>query len=129
VRPIGGDPGKLSTRADLPITEINVGGKILRLLVDTGTDRMMLFGARSAAEISPNTGQQSSVRQQRRRRRSRSAPFRRSISKSAESASIKNAYFVPDNEEPLFDGLLSVRSLGIRVLSLDANRRIVYLLK
>jgi hypothetical protein len=40
-----------------------------------------------------------------------------------------NAYYVPDSEEPLFDGLLSVRSLGIRVLSLDANRRVVYLLK
>jgi hypothetical protein len=41
----------------------------------------------------------------------------------------QDAYFVPGSEEPLFDGLLSVRALGIRVLSMDANRRVVYLSK
>jgi len=123
-----GIPVNLSTRADLPITEINVGGKILRLLVDTGTDRMMLFGARSAAEISPNTANNllygNSV--------AGAVPFRAISPLDFEIGGERfhqNAYFVPDNEEPLFDGLLSVRSLGIRVLSLDANRRVIYLLK
>jgi hypothetical protein len=41
----------------------------------------------------------------------------------------QSAYIVSNGEEPLFDGLLGVRSLGVRVLSLDANRRILYLLK
>jgi hypothetical protein len=41
----------------------------------------------------------------------------------------QSAYIVPNGSEPLFDGLLGVRSLGVRVLSFDANRRALYLLK
>jgi predicted aspartyl protease len=123
-----GIPVNLSTRADLPIAEIKVGGKILHLLVDTGTDRMVLFGARSAAEISPNTANNllhgNSV--------TSAVPVRAVSSLEFELGGEhfrQKAYFVPDSKEPLFDGLLGVRSLGFRALSLDANRRIVYLLK
>lgn len=123
-----GIPVNLSTGADLPIAEIKVGGKRLHLLVDTGSDRLVFFGAKSAAEFSPNTAnslmQGNSVA---------SAVPVRAISLLEFDLGgehfRQNAYFVPDSQEPLFDGLLSVRSLGIRVLSLDANRRVVYLLK
>lgn len=118
----------LSTSADLPIAEVKVGGKVLHLLVDTGADRLVLFGARSAAEFSPNTSnsllQGKSV--------ASAVPVRAVSSLEFELSGEhfhQNAYFVPESEEPLFDGLLSVRSLGIRVLSVDANRRVVYLLK
>jgi predicted aspartyl protease len=127
VAPVG-IPIKLSTRADLPIAEINIGGKLLRLLVDTGSDRLVFFGARSAAEISHNTAnsplQGNSV--------ASAVPVRAASTLEFELHGQRfrqNAYFVSGGEEPLFDGLLSVRSLGIRVVSLDANRRIVYLLK
>jgi len=123
-----GIPVNLSTRADLPIAEIKVGGKLLHLLVDTGSDRLVFFGAKSAAEFSPNTAnsllQGNSV--------ASSVPVRAVSPLEFELSGERfhqNAYFVPDSEEPLFDGLLSVHSLGIRVLSLDANRRVVYLLK
>ena len=123
-----GIPVALSTRADLPIAEIKIGGKLLHLLVDTGADRLVLFGARSAAEFSPNTSnsllQGKSV--------ASAVPVRAVSSLEFELSGEhfhQNAYFVPESEEPLFDGLLSVRSLGIRVLSVDANRRVVYLLK
>jgi Aspartyl protease len=118
----------LSTPADLPIAEIKVGGKLLHLLVDTGSDRLVFFGTRSAPELSANTPNSllegNSV--------ASTVPVRAVSSLEFELSGERfhqNAYFVPDSEEPLFDGLLSVRSLGIRVLSLDANRRIVYLLK
>jgi len=127
VAPVG-IPVNLSTRADLPIAEINVGGKLLHLLVDTGSDRLVFFGARSAAELSPNAAngllQGNSV--------ASAVPVRAASTLEFELNGQhfrQNAYFVPGSEEPLFDGLLSVRSLGIRVLSLDANRRVVYLLK
>jgi len=123
-----GIPISLSTRADLPIAEIKIDGKPLRLLVDTGSDRLVFFGARPAAELSPNTAnsllQGNSV--------ASPVPVRAVSPLDFELNGERfhqNAYFVPDSEEPLFDGLLSVRSLGIRVLSLDANRRVVYLLK
>jgi predicted aspartyl protease len=123
-----GIPISLSTRADLPIAEIKVGGKFLHLLVDTGSDRLVFFGARSAAEISSNTAntllQGNSV--------ANAVPVRTASLLEFELNGQhfrQNAYFVPGGEEPLFDGLLSVRSMGFRVLSLDANRRVVYLLK
>jgi predicted aspartyl protease len=123
-----GIPINLSTRADLPIAEIKVGGRLLHLLVDTGSDRLVFFGARSAAEISPNTAnsmlQGNSV--------ASAVPVRAASSLEFELSGQhfrQNAYFVSGSEEPLFDGLLSVRSMGFRVLSLDANRRVVYLLK
>jgi len=100
----------------------------LRLLVDTGSDRLVFFGARSAAEFSPNTTnrllQGSSV--------ASAVPVRAVSPLDFELHGKRfhqDAYFVPESQEPLFDGLLSVSSLGIRVLSMDANRRIVYLLK
>jgi aspartyl protease len=118
----------LSTRADLPIAEIKVGGKPLRVLVDTGADRLVFFGARPAAQLSPN-----SANSLLRGKSVASAVPVRAVSPLEFEISgehfHQDAYFVPDSEEPLFDGLLSVRSLGIRVLSLDANRRIVYLSK
>jgi hypothetical protein len=123
-----GIPVNLFTPADLPIAEIKVGGKPLHLLVDTGSDRLVFFGARSAAEFSPNTAnsllQGNSV--------GSAVPVRAVSPLEFELSGEhfhQNAYFVPDSEEPLFDGLLSVRSLGVRVLSLDAHRRVVYLLK
>jgi len=123
-----GIPVNLSTRADLPIAEIKVGGKTLHLLVDTGSDRLVFFGARSAHDISPNTAnsllQGNSV--------ASVVPVRAISSLEFELSGEhfrQKAYFVPGGEEPLFDGLLGVRSIGIRVLSLDANRRVVYLLK
>ena len=123
-----GIPVDLSTRANLPIVEIRIGEKLLHLLVDTGSERLVFFGARSAAEFSPDTAKTSlkanSV--------AATVPVRAVSPLDFEMSGQRfhqEAYFVPDSEEPLFDGLLSVRSLGIRVLSFDANRRVVYLVK
>jgi hypothetical protein len=123
-----GIPIELSTRAGLPIAEIKAGGKFLRLLVDTGTNRMVIFGARPAAESSPNPAntlaQDTGVANLVRARAISSLEFELSGVRFRQ-----NAYIVSNGEEPRFDGLLGVRSLGVRVLSLDANHRILYLLK
>jgi predicted aspartyl protease len=123
-----GIPVSLSTSADLPIAEIKIGGKLLHLLVDTGADRLVFFGPRPAAKISPNKAnsllQGSNV--------GGTVPIRAVSPLDFEISGEhfhQDAYFAPGSEEPLFDGLLSVHSLGIRVLSLDASRRVVYLQK
>lgn len=127
IAPVG-IPVSLSARADLPIAEVKIGGKLLHLLVDTGADHLVFFGARSAAEFSSKSAnrplQGNSVA---------SAVLVRAISSLEFELSgehfRQNAYFVPGSEEALFDGLLSVRSMGFRILSLDAARRVVYLSK
>jgi hypothetical protein len=123
-----GIPIELSISAGLPIAEIKVGGKSLRLLVDTGTDRMVIFGPRPAAEISPypanNLLQGKGVANVVRGRAVSSLEFELSGVRFR-----KSAFIVSNGEEPLFDGLLGVRSLGVRVLSLDANRRVLYLIR
>ena len=123
-----GIPVSLSAHADLPIAEIKIGRKFLHLVVDTGSDHLVFFGARSAAELSSNTAksvlQGSGVAGRVPVRVVSTLDFEMSGERFHQ-----DAYFVPDSEEPLFDGLLSVRSLGIRVLALDANRRVVYLVK
>ena len=123
-----GIPVDLSTRSNLPIAEIKIEGKTLRLLVDTGSDRLVFFGSRSASEFSATSANSllkgNSV--------AATVPVRAVSPLDFEMSGTRfhqDAYFIPGSEEPLFDGLLSVRSLGIRVLSLDANRRVVYLLK
>jgi hypothetical protein len=123
-----GIPIELSIKADLPIAEIKTGGKSLRLLVDSGTNRMVIFGARSTAESPPipanNLPQATGVANVVQARAVSSLEFELSGVRFRQSA-----FILSDREEPLFDGLLGVRSLGVRVLSLDADRRILYLLK
>lgn len=41
----------------------------------------------------------------------------------------QKAVVVPGRQEPWFDGLLGVRSLGFRSLAMDAGTQTVYLLK
>lgn len=123
-----GIPVDLSTQAGLPIAEIKIGGKFLRLVVDTGAERLVFFGARSAAEFSPVAANSAL----RGASVAATVPVRAVSPLEFELNGERfrqDAYFVPGGEEPLFDGLLSVRALGIRELSLDANHRVVYLLK
>lgn len=123
-----GIPVDLSTQANLPIVEIKIGGKVLHLVVDTGSGHLVFFGSRSASELSPDI-----ANGLLKGRSVASAVPVRAVSPLDFEMSGKrfhqDAYFVPGSEEPLFDGLLSVRALGIRELSLDANRRVIYLLK
>jgi len=96
--------------------------------VDTGSDRLVFFGNKSAAEFSSRVAGDAL----KGKSVASSLPVRDVSALEFEMNGERfrqEAYFVPGSDEPLFDGLLSVRSLGIRALSLDANRRVVYLLK
>jgi hypothetical protein len=123
-----GIPVVLSTSMDLPIVEVIVEGRVLHLLVDTGSERLVFFANMGVREFSLDA--------------SNELVPGRSIAGTVPGRTVSSlvlevdgkrfrqeAVLVPSGDASLFDGLLSVRSLGIRVLSLDANRRVVYLLK
>lgn len=123
-----GIPVDLSGEGHLPIAEVKINGRPLRLLVDTGSDRLVFFGNNVAARTVSGPGNDlltgSSV--------SGVVPVREVSSLEVEWKGERfrqNAVVVPNRQEPWFDGLLSVRSLGFRSLAMDAGSQTVYLLK
>jgi predicted aspartyl protease len=123
-----GIPVDLSGEGHLPIAEVNVNGRPLRLLVDTGSDRLVFFGNNLAAGTASGARSgllnASSV--------SGAVPVHEVSSLEFEWKGERfhqKAVVVPNRQEPWFDGLLSVRSLGFRSLAMDAASQTVYLLK
>lgn len=117
----------LSTRLGLPITEVKLNGHVLRLLVDTGSDHLVFFGKHSGADIPFNAGAPLSGKGI-----AGTVPVRAVPSLEFEwngEHFQKNAVIVSDREDSMFDGLLSVRSMGFRSIALDANSHVVYLQK
>lgn len=117
----------LSPEGHLPIAEVNINGKPLRLLVDTGSDRLVFFANKSALRLAASGSELiggESV--------SGGVPVRAISSLEVEwngERFQQRAVVVSDRQEPLFDGLLSVRSLGFRSIAMDAERQTVYLRK
>jgi predicted aspartyl protease len=120
-----GIPVNLSGEGHLPIAEVNINGRPLRLLVDTGADRLVFFGNKFAGPGPDN-----------------SLLTAGSVSGAVSVQEVSSLEFewkgkryhqkavvVPNRQEPWFDGLLSVRSLGFRSVAMDAASQTVYLLK
>lgn len=119
---------KFSGQEYLAIAPMRINGRTFRMLVDTGAERLVLFGNKPATgliEVAqrgelPGNGVAGAVGV-------RALPavevdwngqhFRRDI------------ILLADRQEPLFDGLLSVRGLGFRALAFDAENQVVYLQK
>jgi predicted aspartyl protease len=123
-----GIPVDLSGAGHLPIAEVNINGRPLRLLVDTGSDCLVFFGKKLAAGVASGADSAlltaSSV--------SGAVPVQELSSLEFEWKGERfhqKAVVVPDRQEPWFDGLMSVRSLGFRSLAMDAASQTVYLLK
>lgn len=119
---------KLSGQERLSIAKVNINGIMFRMLVDTGAERLVLFGNKSAAvfasvangNVLPANGVTGGV------------PVRAlpalEVNWNGEHFR-KEAVLVSGRQEPLFDGLLSVRALGFRALAFDAENQVVYLQK
>ena len=118
----------LSRDGHLPIAEVNVNGRPLRLLVDTGSDRLVFFGNKSAQRLGASAGSELITGESV----SGGVPVRGISSLEVEwngERFQQKAVVVSDRQEPLFDGLLSVRSLGFRSIAMDAEHQTVYLRK
>ncbi|GEM_PF-3199466 len=115
-----------SGEPNLAIAGVSIRGNSYHLLVDTGADRLVLFGNKPADSLVsssdgaalPGNGVTGGVPV-------RAIP-RLDLDWNGEHFR-KDAVLIPDRQEPLFDGLLSVRALGFRAIAFDAERQVVHL--
>jgi hypothetical protein len=123
-----GIPVHVDARAGLAVAEVRIEGKQARVLVDTGADRIVLFGGnfREAGWLALRNTSQSgrSLVDQKMPVQVFSAP---DIVLGEQHFSNERAYLVPGSTDPLFDGLLGVRALGFRSVSFDQAGETIYL--
>ena len=123
-----GIPVRFDARAGIAVAEVRIEGRAARMLVDTGTDRVVLLGG-NFADLGwlalRNTSQSGrSLVDQKMPVQVFSAP---DIIVGEQHFSNERAYLVPGSTDPLFDGLLGVRALGFRCVSFDQACETIYL--
>jgi Aspartyl protease len=117
-------------RAGLAVAEVRIEGQAARMLVDTGSDRVVLLGGNFpdlgwlALRNTSQTGR--SLVNREMPVQVFSAP---NILLGKQHFSKERAYLVPGSTDPLFDGLLGVRALGFRGLSYKQACGAIYLQK
>jgi hypothetical protein len=125
-----GIPTPFDARAGIAVTEVRIEGRAARMLVDTGTDRVVLLGGNFAdlGWLAPRNTSQSgrSLVDREMPVQVFSAP---NIILGEQHFSKERAYLVAGSTDPLFDGLLGVRALGFRGLSYDQACGTIYLQK
>lgn len=125
-----GIPVHFDARSGLAVAEARIEGKEARFLVDTGSDRVVLFGGNFAEvgwlklRVTSQTGA-SQVDQKIYLQVFSAAD----IVLGGQHFSVDRAYFVPGSADPAFDGLLGVRALGFRSLSYDQATGTIFLQK
>jgi hypothetical protein len=125
-----GIPIEFDARAGTAVAELKLGGKPVRMLVDTGSDRVVFFEGnlvkmgRLALRKSSQSG--TSLADHGMEVREFLAP---EIILGGQHFSKDKAYLVAGTEDPVFDGLLGVRALGFRGLSYDQACVKIFLLK
>ena len=125
-----GIPVNFDARAGLAVANVRIEGKEARLLVDTGSDRLVLFGGNFTEAGWPalrNTSQWGvSPVDQKMYVQLFSAT---DIILGGQHFRDDMANFLPGSADPAFDGLLGVRALGFRALSYDKASKTIYLQK
>jgi hypothetical protein len=123
-----GLPVRFDARAGIAVADVRLGGKSLRMLVDTGSEHVVILGGNfvETGWLALRNASQSgvSVADQEMRIQEFSAP---DINLGGQHFSTDTAYFVPGSADPVFDGLLGVRALGFRSLSYDRACGTIYL--
>jgi Aspartyl protease len=115
-------------RVGLPMVSVTFEGKTARLLVDTGSDHVLLFGENfgegewSRLRSVSQTGKSLGERKIALRKFST-----RDIFVGEQRFSPGAIYYVPGSADTVFDGLLGVRALGFRKVSYDSVSKTVYL--
>jgi hypothetical protein len=128
--PHEGIPAHIDARSGLALAEVRIEGKEARLLVDTGSNRVVLFGGNFAdagwltLRNTLHTG--ASLIDPKMHVQEFSAA---DIILGGQHFSDDLVYFIPKSSDPVFDGLLGVRALGIRGLSFDQASGTIYLEK
>ena len=125
-----GIPVHVDARSGIAVAEIRLSGKAVRMLVDTGSNRIVLLGGNFtdvgwlALRNTPQRGENFAL--QDIPLQVFSAP---DIVLGGQHFSTDPAYFLPGSFDPAFDGLLGVRALGFRALSYDQLSGTIFLHK
>jgi hypothetical protein len=125
-----GIPVSFDIRSRVAVALVIFEGKPRRMLVDTGSEYLVLFGGNfTSAELSglrstPEEG--ASVADGAAALRVLPLP---NIVLGGRHFTPEKAFFIPDGTDPVFDGLLPVHALGFRAIAFDQARRALYLQK
>jgi predicted aspartyl protease len=125
-----GIPVPFDARTGTAVAEARIEGKPVRMLVDTGSDSLVILGGNFADTGWPrlrNASQTgSSIADQNMELKIVSAP---DIVIGGKRFSKDHVYVVPGSSDPAFDALLGVRALGFRALSFDRESQTIFLEK
>jgi hypothetical protein len=125
-----GIPVPFDARTGIAIAHLTLEGRPVRMLVDTGSDQLLVLGGNLAGPLQfalRITAQQgASVAQNNMAVEEFAA---RDIQFAGQHFSREKAYFLADGTDPAFDGLLGVRALGFTGISFDQSRHTIYLQK
>jgi hypothetical protein len=123
-----GIPVHFDPRAGIAVADVRLGEKPVRLLVDTGSDLLVLLGGNFPVPGWPelrNTSERgTSLADRNTDLQIFSAP---DILLGGAHFSKEKAYVVPGSTDPVFDGVLGVRALGFRSLSYDQLSQTIFL--
>jgi predicted aspartyl protease len=119
------DPG-----SSLAVARVILRSKPVRMLVDTGTDQVVLlrenFTGAEWFAVARTSQQGATVRGHAEPMEVLLDP---ELVVGGRLFRVSRAYFVPGASDPAFDGLLGVRALGFRAIAYNRARRRIYLQK
>jgi hypothetical protein len=125
-----GIPVHFDAHAGIAVAELTLQGRPMRLLVDTGSEIVVLLGGNFAEtgwlELRNTAKRGTSLAKENTRLQIFSAP---DILLGGQHFSKDEAYVVPGITDPGFDGMLGVRALGFRALSYDRASETIFLEK
>jgi len=125
-----GIPVLFDARIGLAIAGVKLGDRTVRMLVDTGSNRVVLLGGNfpESKRLGLRNTAQAGISMA-----AKDLPVQEFSSPDilfgGQHFSQDRAYFVPESADPVFDGLLGVRALGFRSLSYDKESGTLYLQK
>jgi predicted aspartyl protease len=123
-----GIPVHFDARAGIAVAEVRLGSKPLRMLVDTGSEFLVLLGGNFAEagwlDLRNTSQRGTSLADSNTSLQIFSAP---DILLGGRHFSKDRAYFVPGSADPVFDGVMGVRALGFRALSFDQASETIFL--
>jgi hypothetical protein len=135
----GGITVPLPEGSSIALAEVNWGGTLVRMLVDTGSDQLVLLGKQrplSGSLPAPLAGDGKTARDPAGRTKTAASIADRLTVQELPPAEIvlagkkfsrAKAYWVPGSDASDFEGLLGVRSLGFRIFSFDREHRTIHL--
>jgi hypothetical protein len=111
----------------LALAEVTLQGKHVRLIVDTGTDLLVVYGndwikQNAAEQVSKSQGR--SVAEQVPARRINNAE----MTFGGKEFRVARAYCVPSTTPAAYDGFFGVRALKLRGISFDRESQTMFLL-